>query len=366
MYIGYLTTNLINRKIYIGIHKTEDPYKFDGYLGCGVWANHPSSYAKPSTPFQFAVKKYGPKNFIRRVIKIFETEQEAKDFEVFIVDQEFITRPDTYNSALGGGYPMPNNKKTIYQYSLTGAFIKQFDSIADAARVYKCSESLIGQAIFNGTPALKFLWTDYQEQQLIVENFKIDRNKKTVYVYNVEGDFINQFTSIASAAEFCNVSIEYCSNACAGKYTIHQQFYVSFEKFDKFPVPRSLTTKNTTIYQYDLSGQFVKEWTSYKEIKKVFGKNIGIWSAMRLGGTAGGYQWSIEKVHSMKNYTVSPQHPAKRKVGKYDLENNLVQTFNSVREAKKDTSGAPQVLRGNRKTAGGYVWKYIDDTKDIV
>lgn len=35
-YIVYLTTNLINRKIYVGVHKTENPDIFDGYLGNGL------------------------------------------------------------------------------------------------------------------------------------------------------------------------------------------------------------------------------------------------------------------------------------------------------------------------------------------
>lgn len=32
-YIVYQTINKINNKIYIGVHKTEDPDIFDGYLG---------------------------------------------------------------------------------------------------------------------------------------------------------------------------------------------------------------------------------------------------------------------------------------------------------------------------------------------
>ena len=49
-----------------------------------------------------------------------------------------------------------------------------------------------------------------------------------------------------------------------------------------------------------------------------------------------------------------------RKVGKYQLEGELVSVFNTVRAAKKDTCGAPNVLTEKRKTAGGYVWKYIE------
>lgn len=33
-YIVYKTTNLINGKIYVGVHRT-NPDIFDGYIGCG-------------------------------------------------------------------------------------------------------------------------------------------------------------------------------------------------------------------------------------------------------------------------------------------------------------------------------------------
>lgn len=35
-YIVYKTTNIVNQKIYIGVHQTLNPDKFDGYLGCDV------------------------------------------------------------------------------------------------------------------------------------------------------------------------------------------------------------------------------------------------------------------------------------------------------------------------------------------
>ena len=67
-YIVYITTNIVNNKIYIGVHKTQTPDKFDGYLGCGVKVNDRHSYMFSRTPFEAAVNKYGPSKFIRKTI----------------------------------------------------------------------------------------------------------------------------------------------------------------------------------------------------------------------------------------------------------------------------------------------------------
>lgn len=76
-YIVYLTINLENNKIYIGKHKCEDPYVFDGYIGCGVKITAPSTYNKPQCAFQAAVLKYGVKNFRRITLRVFDDEQSA-------------------------------------------------------------------------------------------------------------------------------------------------------------------------------------------------------------------------------------------------------------------------------------------------
>ena len=91
-YIVYETTNLVNNKFYIGVHKTEDSNVFDGYIGCGVYMQHPSSYMNPKTPFQFAVKKYGIKNFKRKILKVFDNVDDALKLEAKLVDINFIKR----------------------------------------------------------------------------------------------------------------------------------------------------------------------------------------------------------------------------------------------------------------------------------
>ena len=102
-YIVYLTTNLksqingINR-IYVGVHKTEDPSIFDGYLGCGCYINQPSTYMHPKTPFQYAVKKYGVQAFRREILFIFDNKQDAYNKEAEIVNTDFLKQAHTYNA----------------------------------------------------------------------------------------------------------------------------------------------------------------------------------------------------------------------------------------------------------------------------
>ena len=50
-YIVYCTTNIVNGKIYVGVHETISPDKFDYYLGNGIYANKPSTYNHPKHIF---------------------------------------------------------------------------------------------------------------------------------------------------------------------------------------------------------------------------------------------------------------------------------------------------------------------------
>lgn len=356
-YIVYLTTNMVNKKIYIGYHGTYTPYKFDLYLGNGVKINDKYTYIYAKTPFEAAVKKYGPDKFIRKTLKVFDNEQDALDLERWLVDEEFIKRKDTYNITLGGGKP-PVTTKIIYQYTLEGDFIRKWPSITEASINLKCSSSCIGKAIFDRTPGLGFLWSENQYDKLNLEEFKIDLNKTKTYVYDINGKYLGGFSSIGKAAKELNSDSKTISKCIRGKYALRKQFYFSDYKHEKFPIPVQINHKNDPLYQYDLSGNFIREWENYSEICKYFGKNVNIHASIRLGESCQGYQWSWSKVNKMKK--LKPKTKA-RKVGKYTMDGILIQIFNTVGEAKKDTCGSPNVLTGRRRSAGGYLWKYIEE-----
>ena len=53
--------------------------------------------------------------------------------------------------------------------------------------------------------------------------------------------------------------------------------------------------------------------------------------------------------------------PNIKKVNKYDLNGNYIQTYNSIKEAQNQNpkcSNISKVCRGERKQAGGFIWKY--------
>lgn len=144
-YIVYLTICTSNNKIYVGVHKTENPNVFDGYIGNGVRVHVPSSYKKSKTPFQYAVNKYGTDKFKRVTLGVFDTKEEAFELESKIVTEEFIRRADTYNIKLGGEGECPEILKTkVYMYDADGNFEREFET------VYECNKFFFPNATSGG------------------------------------------------------------------------------------------------------------------------------------------------------------------------------------------------------------------------
>ena len=98
-YYLYEIKNLINDKIYVGVHKSKT--LDDSYMGSGKG-------------IRTAIKKYGKHNFSKRIIEVFPTKEEMYSREAQIVTEEFVLRRDTYNFACGGsGGSIEQNRKSF-------------------------------------------------------------------------------------------------------------------------------------------------------------------------------------------------------------------------------------------------------------
>jgi group I intron endonuclease len=86
-YYLYKITNLVNGKIYVGVHKAKS--MDDGYMGSGK-------------VIKSAIEKYGLENFRKDILETFENAEAMYAREKEVVDADFLLREDTYNLRRGG------------------------------------------------------------------------------------------------------------------------------------------------------------------------------------------------------------------------------------------------------------------------
>jgi len=307
-YIVYITVNTVNGKFYFGVHET-NPEVFDGYIGDGVYRQ---SNANDNRAFHKAVRKYGYDKFKRTTIKIFPHTEEglkaAFDFEAEIVNSTLLKSKTCYNTALGGqGAPRPDIRKTVYMFDLNGNYLRSFKSVKDAA---------------------VYLQTD-----------------------NI------------------NSSCKSIRNNCLGKTQSSLGYFWSYKKEFTYKKPE-LWKK---IAQYTLSGKFIRTFNNIAEAEETLQIST-INQAIRKNYACGGYQWKYfegEIPLEIPKYISTCNKNLIIPILMFDLNNNLIKEYNSVKECIKDntdknfsTGQINRVIKNIIKSHKGYVFKYKDD--DIV
>lgn len=105
-YYIYRIINLINNKIYIGVHRTNN--LDDGYMGSGKLITR-------------AIEKYGITNFKKEILEFFNSYDDALEKEKELINDNFLLREDIYNLRRGGtgGWDYIN-KNGLAKYDRSG------------------------------------------------------------------------------------------------------------------------------------------------------------------------------------------------------------------------------------------------------
>ena len=351
-WILYQTVNLQNNKIYIGVHKTKNPYEFDGYIGCGVYITQPNSYIYSKTKFQAAVKKYGVHSFKRTVIKIFTNEEDAYLEEGRIVNDDFLARSDVYNMIKGGKIPEYMYKTVeIHQYSLEGKYIKTFKSIEEAAKEINRNPSSISEANTCKFTCGDYYWSTIKQDFLDLSKYKKKLACKEIHKYSAEtGEYLETYSSTRSTGYSQASQSAILGNLVDGKY------YFCYIKDSTYDKARDSYIKSRKIYQYDSDGNFLKEW-NYLEALKQFPKD-GINQAIRHKKlTNSGYYWGLQQ-YEIYNKPIKKQE---KRIGKFTMDGDLIKIYkNSAECYKENGKGTYKVFSGLRNSYKGFKYQYIE------
>ena len=363
-YIVYLTTNLkskingINR-IYIGVHKTENPEIFDGYIGCGCYINQPSSYKYPKTPMQHAIKKYGPSAFKREILFIYDNKEDAYKKEADLVTVDFIKQDHVYNACLGGDENWYLGR-SIYQFDLQGNLIKKWEYSIEAYEFYNTPREKFNYAIFDKHPLLDSYWAITNTIDVTEYQTQVWGEPKVTHLYSKSGKWLKEFISRKECGEFIGINEASVCAAIKKQSLIKKQYYISDKMVDEF-IPKARKQYVNMIFYV------------YKDCKY-----IGNCKGKELLSMIGEYSWSRIRDYLrmqqgwFKNYYISTEKiseidiPEKKinngiKIDVYDKYGNFIETLNFLKEVKEKykvpASKIKNIQLGDRYF-NNYIFKY--------
>jgi hypothetical protein len=216
------------------------------------------------------------------------------------------------------------------------------------------------------------------------EEYKQKRSK-SIKQYTLEGVLIDEYKSIKNASKITGIKAQNIGAAISGKYT-SAGGYLWCKNKDEIVIPDADKLYHRVVLQYDLEGNFLQEWESATVAKKATGathitcccrgkiRNSGgfVWRYKELEmGQTGYLEFAINDMNHDGNFKKTEHSKESlekmklvkaRSVIQYNLNNEKISDFFSISEAYRATginkASIVMVCKGQRKTAGGFIWKY--------
>lgn len=285
----YKFENLINHKIYIGQStQLEERYK-----------QHKSKSNTVDKRFYDAVRKYGWDNFSYEILEYCQPE-ELNDREVYYVSY-YDSYNNGYNATPGGDNIGKHASISVQQYSLSGKFIKEYNSMKEASKATGVSVNMLtrcckGRTNHAGLYQWKYTNDKEKEIKYIKQENVCLRNRK-ILQYNLNGELIRIYDTLEEASKLTNTSKSLITNNCKRKHSNTANGYVWRYEDSPLQENEKIPLKEKKVLQYDLNGNFLQEYQSLTEASKITGINLGNIGSVCQGkrDTAGNYRWKYKK-----------------------------------------------------------------------
>ncbi len=180
------------------------------------------------------------------------------------------------------------------------------------------------------------------------------------------GELVQEYESITAAARDNGLkAVSSIINCCKGEYLTAGgvQWCYKEDLIKHIGVKKKEKGQtNEKVLQYDLNGNFIREWRSILEAETTLNIAHSKICAVCRGKckTAGGFVWKYKDPNRDK---IIKEHISKRKVCQYTKDGKLVRVWDTINEAvlsigQKKGGHISDVCKDKRPYCGGYVWRY--------
>lgn len=238
------------------------------------WGKNGTGYHSQSY-FWMAIQKYGWDNIEHEIIAEHLTKDEACNFEKKLISllQSNISIYG-YNLTSGGEGNSICDHLNVCQYDLDGNFISVYPNALEACRTLglKCnSKSIYKCCRGEFKTAYGFQWRFLDKDKGIINKIPpcVDYKpvNQEVYQYDLNGNFINKYTSIAQAAKAINGFTSNIVLCCQGKQKTHKGFQWFYTYQGKDCNKKVNIGNRISVFVYDLEGNFVGSFISFTDAK---------------------------------------------------------------------------------------------------
>ena len=190
-------------------------------------------------------------------------------------------------------------------------------------------------------------------------------NEKPVAQYEIDGTYIRMWYSAAEIQRELGFSDSGISACCAKQsYCCGYQWrYYTGDESNIDPIE----TKEKTVYQFDLQGNYLTYYKSVKQAEIATGIASSLISRVCLGTQcqAGGYYWNYKK-----RFDFREKKKKVTAVACYTDDGKFIKSYTSITEAAQAYNvGSPSIhkaINGQRKHCVGLRWRYFyGNTSDI-
>ena len=263
------------------------------------------------------------------------------EFDGYLGNGIYINRPNTYEKS-----------KTKFQQAVKEFGPKSFRRIL--VNVFNNEEDAYD--LEANIVDMKFLSRNDVYNMVLFNMLELEKPIK-LYKYDKDGKYISEYSNYKDAAFDLNCCNKAVYNACILGYLLLDKYYFSYIKAKDYSTSRTEYIKQIPVHKYDSNGCYIRSYNSYLEAQSD-NKKINIIKSIKLKSPdEDGNIWGLVK---LSHYNRPNASTRKRRVGRFSLDGDLIETFDSATQASKEWGNAVwHVLSGRSETQKGYVFKYL-------